>query len=676
MRGQLGHFARFPAIRRCLIATALLLAASSPQASAGTGDSQAAKASSLESHLAAAQEAQKNQDYIAAEREYQAVLSIKPDFPEVHMNLGLVYQLQDRITQAMAEFRRALKLKPDLTGANFFLGVDYCKLGMGTNAIPYLKAAARVEPQRPDIWSWLANALEMAGRIQTEVQTIQQALRLHSNNVDLLYLLGHAYERLANEEITNLNKAAGSLPRAEQLLGENYATSAEWPLAVLHLQNALASAPAQLGLHAELGEVFLRTGRFKQAAQEFDAELSLDPLSVRVLTRQGELALIRGDVDLALKKWMSAVSIDEELAERVLGIKETGFGDAAVELLPDSTREKVLRFRNELNSRNDPAAHFALAFLAVQRSDSEEASRQIALVAAMLESAPRLKSCSMQGVQRALKQRKFSTIKSCAGSVLTPRAATQFRIHLADAMLQIGEYPAALSALAFLPESERYSADLAFLRARCYEKLATTAYLRLHQSDANSYRMHQLMGDLHAAKDEDNAAVEEYRAAIRQKPELPNLHYSLGHLLWKSSKVSEAREELEAELKLNSHHAGALQDLGDIYLLEYQPETALRYLTDALASNQALPGIHRDLGTAYSELDQYEKAKAEFKLALSEDHDGSVHYKLARMYRALGEKDQAAREVALFEAMNQESHAKLEKQRARLAEIEGSVQDE
>jgi len=40
------------------------------------------------------------------------------------MNLGLVYQLQDRIPEAMTEFHRAITLKPALTGANFFLGVE------------------------------------------------------------------------------------------------------------------------------------------------------------------------------------------------------------------------------------------------------------------------------------------------------------------------------------------------------------------------------------------------------------------------------------------------------------------------------------------------------------------------------------------------------------------------
>jgi len=72
-----------------------------------------------------------NSDYVTAEREYRAVLEIRPDFAEVHMNLGLVYQLQDQISDAMIEFRRALHLKPTLAGANFFLGIDYCKTARG-----------------------------------------------------------------------------------------------------------------------------------------------------------------------------------------------------------------------------------------------------------------------------------------------------------------------------------------------------------------------------------------------------------------------------------------------------------------------------------------------------------------------------------------------------------------
>jgi tetratricopeptide (TPR) repeat protein len=92
----------------------------------------------IQSHFAAAQQAQRQNDYGTAEKEYKSVIALAPEFAEVHMNLGLVYQLQNRYPEAMTEFRRALKLKPSLTGANFFLGVDYCKMGEGPKAVQYL----------------------------------------------------------------------------------------------------------------------------------------------------------------------------------------------------------------------------------------------------------------------------------------------------------------------------------------------------------------------------------------------------------------------------------------------------------------------------------------------------------------------------------------------------------
>src|SRR5512146_1291315 len=100
----------------------------------------------FQSHMAVAQQAQAARDYATAEKEYQTLLKMDPRFAEIHMNLGLVYQLQDRRAEAIREFKAALKLKPGLTGANFFLGVDYCKEGHGLLAIPFLKKAASQNP--------------------------------------------------------------------------------------------------------------------------------------------------------------------------------------------------------------------------------------------------------------------------------------------------------------------------------------------------------------------------------------------------------------------------------------------------------------------------------------------------------------------------------------------------
>src|SRR5438876_4343371 len=67
---------------------------------------------SAKAHFAAAQAAQQQQDYPNAESEYHEVITLAPEFAEAHMNLGLVYQLENRVAEAMTEFRRALKIKP------------------------------------------------------------------------------------------------------------------------------------------------------------------------------------------------------------------------------------------------------------------------------------------------------------------------------------------------------------------------------------------------------------------------------------------------------------------------------------------------------------------------------------------------------------------------------------
>ena len=652
---------------------ALAVAALNPAAQTTTQkpDSDAA----IQSHFAAAQQAQRQKDYATAEKEYQSVIALAPEFAEVHMNLGLVYQLQNRYPEAMTEFRRALKLKSALTGANFFMGVDYCKMGEGLKAVPYLKTALKASPNQPEIWLWLAMAQEISGDIDAEVATMREALASQPKDVDLLYLLGHAYERLGKQEVAHMEKIAPESFRKEQFLAESYAASNEWPSAVIHFQNALAASPHQAGLHVELGEVLLHAGKVKQAALEFEAELQLNPQSLRALVRRGEIELIQENIDAALKDWTQAIAIDEIQVERFLGLRESGFGGSSVEQLPSSLLTKIEPLSAELRNEEIPAARVALAFLATQSGNPAQVAGGDSPAGVQTLETSAGQSCSEADMNLLLRQDRFSQIAFCAQPGLPPRTSAELRSQVVNALLQAGEYEAALRTLDGLPATESKSLEASYWHARCDEKLATAAYLRLYQADPNSYRWHQLMGDIAAAKGDDGKAIEEYRAAVLLKPSLPNLHYSLGHLLWKDLKVPEARVELEAELASNPHHAGALTDLGDTYLLEHQPEKALPYLNSALAADAGNSDIHRDLGTAYSELGDYRKAEEELKIAVAADHDGSVHYKLARAYQALGQKENATREFALSTSLNRESHSKLEKQTERLAAITNTTQD-
>src|ERR1700686_1669032 len=100
---------------RTLVAGALALpslAAAALNLTAQTTTQKPASDAEIQSHFAAAQQAQRQKDYATAEKDYKSVIALAPEFAEVHMNLGLVYQLQNRYPEAITEFRRALKLKP------------------------------------------------------------------------------------------------------------------------------------------------------------------------------------------------------------------------------------------------------------------------------------------------------------------------------------------------------------------------------------------------------------------------------------------------------------------------------------------------------------------------------------------------------------------------------------
>lgn len=612
-----------------------------------------------------AQSEQQAGDLAAAERDYKAALGADPGFAELHMNLGLLYQLQNRQPEAMTEFERALKLQPRLAGANFFLGVDYCKSGEGAKAIPYLTAAAKEEPTRKEIWMWLASADELAQRSQAGATTLQHALKLFPDDIDVQYELGTAYEKLGQAAVLEIQEKHPPSFRAEQLLGESYAASSEWPVAVLHFQNAIALAPMAQGLHAELGEVQLRAGNWQAAQQAFDEELKLSPRNVRALSRRGEVELVRKNIAGALQDWTQAMAMDSAQLSRILGIGSQQAALAASEQLPDATRADLAALVPQLRVQDTPASRFALKFIDAQAG---EATPEDASTAAHADTA----HCTSAVLRRKLDAGNESAVADCAPELAGLHLAPDLRTRATAALFDAGKYQESLAILAAASPEDSRSADDLYWRARSYEQLSAEVFLKMSQTAPDSYRVHQLLGDMAEAKGDDAKAIEEYRAAVAQKPSLAELHYTLGHLLWKDLKVPDARAELEQVLKLDPRHAGALEDMGDTYLLEHQPETALPYLTKALDSDAQNPALHRDLGTAYFEIHSYDKAEAEFKIALPGDHDGSVHYKLARLYQVEGQKEKAAKEFAISAELNRASHAKLEKKTERLTDIEKS----
>ena len=623
--------------------------------------------SSLETHLLAAQTAQRSGDYTAAEREYRAALALKPDFAEVHMNLGLTYQLQKRLPEAMTELSRAVEIKQDLPGANLMLGIDYCKLNRSTEAIRYLSAAIALNNGRVEAYSWLATAQEISGDYEAELITLKRALQLEPENIDLLYVEGHTYELLGGKDALAMDAFGAQTGLPERLLAESYAKSSQWPSAVLHFQKAIVASPQSRGLHAELGEVLLRAGQFDQAATEFGNELRLFPASVPALLGRGKVSLLTGNLEDCLADWTHALAIDTTYTRHLWNTDDVPSGSPSTPSSRPVPSATLNSMRLQLSGDSRPVARMAMMYISKLQGEDAPPTSQ-ALWASQVDAAGS-PVCTAAEIHNAAESGHISQVTRCAPSIGQAPASSVSHMMIARSLLDLGEYELALHALKGTPRSAGDPGELGYLRARCYEELASIAYLRLYQVHPNSSRAHQLMGDLAAARGDDPKAIEEYRAAIAIKPSTPNLHYSLAHVFWKNSDIPAARMEYNAELAITSNHIGALHDLGQTYLMEHDPANALSLLNQAADFGGRGSDLDRDLGTAYAQLGQYRKAEAKYKLALVDDYDGSIHFKLAGVYRALGEKENATRESAAAADLNRKYHLKQEQRTPQLKAI-------
>lgn len=639
---------------------------------AGQGTSSGSVLSpAAEAAWAAAQEARGQGNYSAAEKEYRNVIRLSPAFAEAYMNLGLVYELENRRSDAVTAFREALRLKPGLAGARFFLGVDYCKLGEALKAIPHLEAAVREKPDLADAWSWLATAQKMAGQSLAQVKTLQDGLRSNPRSIDLLFMLGRAYEQLGVERIDRIQQKAPNSTCVEQLLAENYAASGYPSDALLHFQNALKDSPDRAGLHLEVGELFLHAGNLAGAQREVEVELARAPHDLRALVRRGEIRLLKGEVPGALADWSQALTVDSNRTEAILGVREAGLGETPQEKLPPAWRQQLAALRGRIESQAGPAVRLALAFLDVQAGGEPVES----VLPGPAESAanPPPQKCTVKQTEAWLAEDKLEATAACASRVLKLPVSPQLRLGIARALFETARPEQALRALDTLAAADADSPPALYWRARCYKKLALATYLRLFRVDPDSYRAHEVLGDLHLARGEDAGAIEEYRKALERRPTLPNLHYQIGHLAWKVYKVEEARAQFLAELAGNPQHTGALFDLGNTYMYERQPGKALEFLKLVEKLDPKYPDVHQFLGMAYSRLGKYAEAEAELKQAAPADKDGRVHYQLARVYQALKRPADAQREFAASDQIKKANEQKNEERTQRLVRAEAAL---
>ncbi|HEX7961048.1 MAG TPA: tetratricopeptide repeat protein [Terriglobales bacterium] len=177
-------------------------------------------------------------------------------------------------------------------------------------------------------------------------------------------------------------------------------------------------------------------------------------------------------------------------------------------------------------------------------------------------------------------------------------------------------------------------------------------YREILNLNAESAEADMLAGEALDEMQDRVGATQQFRAAVKANPKEPNVHFGLGYLLWTQGQYDEAAREFQAELANVPDNVQALTYLADIHIKLNRPEDARPFLEKAILITPQMGLAHLDLGIFEAEAGNKDVAVRELKLAAQlSPNDIKPHYRLARLYQAMGNKQEAAVEFAKTKAL-------------------------
>ena len=224
---------------------------------------------------------------------------------------------------------------------------------------------------------------------------------------------------------------------------------------------------------------------------------------------------------------------------------------------------------------------------------------------------------------------------------------------LVSSYMSTNEIDKAASTVAVLLDADPTNPGLLLSSYRFYSELANNAMITLALAAPESAELHQAMAQTLARHGDDDAAIANYREAIKLNPRLPGLHYELGSILYNSADEklrAQASAEFEAALAIDPNEEKAQLMLGEDAARHGDIQKAFEADSRAVALQPDDPDACTELAKTLIAMRQPNKARPLLEHAIALDSmNETAHYRLGTLDRQQGKAEEAKQELAQYQ---------------------------
>ncbi|MCM8798686.1 MAG: tetratricopeptide repeat protein [Candidatus Omnitrophica bacterium] len=259
-------------------------------------------------------------DYNLAIDYFQKSLRVKPNFPEAHYNLGVIFEERYNYEEAIDEYKKAIELNPTFLKARYNLAhLYYYKLSLYEEALKELEELLKISPtylkanelKEEVILNYSAHSLNTGldylkeGDFIKAEKEFKAVLKIKPDFVVAKYNLAvlslkRGEKEDAKEKLKEIIQENPDYPFAFRLLGSIYFDEGNFREAERYFQEVIRLMPQEAQAHNDLAQTYTKLKKYDEAIEEFQKALSLAPDNLTVLYGLASTYRDKGDYQNAL----------------------------------------------------------------------------------------------------------------------------------------------------------------------------------------------------------------------------------------------------------------------------------------------------------------------------------------------------------------------------------------